>query len=254
VTPGRQKVFLIMPRGTTHGWGICGRYVASELAQMVDLHYVTDPFRVEDIGDTNQYMLLSKHFLPAEELGGSQDARGRTYLDAPVIQAIQEANFRPWLTEVSGSITIGYTFFEENILIGDDVRWAEDYYDVVAVGFSWCKEVLESYGFSRTITVIQGIDLALFHTMGGKKKYHDSFVIFSGGKLEFRKGQDLVIRAVKVLQDRYKDVLLVNSWYNYWPESIGTMASSPYIRFEMHSGVYNLNVARNLQDQAESYT
>ncbi|MFH1673060.1 MAG: glycosyltransferase family 4 protein [Pseudomonadota bacterium] len=234
----RNKIFLIMPRGTTHGWGICGRYVASELARMVNLRFVTDPFGVEDIGDNDQFTLLSRCFLPFEQLRESQGENGRICLDAPVVQAICGVNFRPWLTEVQGPVTIGYTFFEENIIAEDDLRWARDYYDMVAVGSSWCGEVLKSYGFSRTRVVIQGIDPFLFHMTGEKKKYRDAFVIFSGGKFEFRKGQDLVMRAVKVMQDRYKDVLLVNSWYNYWPESMATMSCSRYINLELPSGPY----------------
>jgi glycosyltransferase involved in cell wall biosynthesis len=55
--------------------------------------------------------------------------------------------------------------------------------------------------------------------------------VFSGGKLEFRKGQDLVVRAFKVLQDRHDDVLLVAAWSNPWPGVVETMRGSPYVRF-----------------------
>jgi len=72
-----------------------------------------------------------------------------------------------------------------------------------------------------------------------KTLYQDSFVIFSGGKLELRKGQDIVIRAFKVLQDKFDDVLLINAWYNLWDQSVGTMQLSPYIRFEMPKGDYS---------------
>ena len=63
-------------------------------------------------------------------------------------------------------------------------------------------------------------------------------MIFSGGKIEYRKGQDLVIRAFKVLQDKYDDVLLVNCWYNQWDSVTATMSMSPHIRFEMPKGDY----------------
>jgi glycosyltransferase involved in cell wall biosynthesis len=56
-------------------------------------------------------------------------------------------------------------------------------------------------------------------------------LIFSGGKFELRKGQDIVIRAYKVLQDRHKDVMLVNAWYNTWPKTRNTMAQSSIIRY-----------------------
>ena len=47
----------------------------------------------------------------------------------------------------------------------------------------------------------------------------DKFVIFSGGKFEYRKGQDIVIRAVKVMQERHQDVVLINAWVNAWQQS-----------------------------------
>ena len=56
----------------------------------------------------------------------------------------------------------------------------------------------------------------------------DSFVIFSGGKFEFRKGQDIVIKAFRHLQDKYRDVNLITSWFNSWDFSFNTMSMSNY--------------------------
>ena len=55
--------------------------------------------------------------------------------------------------------------------------------------------------------------------------------MFSGGKLELRKGQDIVVRAFKILQDKHRDVLLVTSWSNPWRFSLETIRSSPHVRF-----------------------
>lgn len=116
---------------------------------------------------------------------------------------------------------------------------AKDYYDIIATGSSWCEKMLNSQGLKNTRTIIQGVDSDMFNSnKSDKELYKDKFVIFSGGKLELRKGQDLVIRAFKVLQDKYDDVLLVNSWYNHWNESLTTMSFSPYIHFEMPRGDY----------------
>ena len=46
-----------------------------------------------------------------------------------------------------------------------------------------------------------------------------------------RKGQDILLRAVKILQEKYADVYLVNCWVNMWPESLRQMTSSPYLEF-----------------------
>lgn len=237
-TSKNNKIFLIMPRGTAHGWGVCGRYLASELAELVNLHFITEPFEFKNIGNVNQFEVLSKCFLPVEQLNGSKDANGNICANVPIIQAITGVDFLPYLTHIQGSITVGYTFFENNILSEKNLKQAENYYDLIATGSHWCEDVLKSYNFPKTKTVIQGIDPVLFHQMEQKEMHQDYFVIFSGGKLEFRKGQDLVIRAVKVIQEKYKDVLLVTSWFNNWPHSLNSMGYSPYIRFEMPPGAY----------------
>jgi hypothetical protein len=67
-----------------------------------------------------------------------------------------------------------------------------------------------------------------------KHCFEDQFVIFSGGKFELRKGQDIVIKAFQIFHDKHKDALLVNSWFNQWSFSMQTMAASPYINFQLH--------------------
>jgi glycosyltransferase involved in cell wall biosynthesis len=57
-------------------------------------------------------------------------------------------------------------------------------------------------------------------------------VLFSGGKFELRKGQDLVLKAFQILARKYADLVLVNCWHNLWPASMDLMAASPYIRYE----------------------
>lgn len=48
--------------------------------------------------------------------------------------------------------------------------------------------------------------------------FGDRFVIFSGGKLEYRKGQDILIAAFKIFQKRHSEALLITAWHNLWPQ------------------------------------
>ena len=50
----------------------------------------------------------------------------------------------------------------------------------------------------------------------------DPFVIFSGGKLEFRKGQDLVVAAFRAFLARYpgRRAKLLTNWYHKWPSLV----------------------------------
>ena len=180
-----------MDRGTTHGWGNCGRYLASELSRLTQLYYVTNPFKLEDIGDVEQYERLCQCYLPPEKLIQLKNGQSRTDIDAPVIHTIGGIKFRPWLTDMKGSKTVGYTFFEENVISPEDLRWADDFYDIIAVGSSWCDKVLKHHGLKKTQTIIQGVDPLIFHQKGQKQRYLDNFVIFQVENLSFVKARTL---------------------------------------------------------------
>ena len=102
---------------------------------------------------------------------------------------------------------------------------------------------------NNVTTVVQGIDPSSCNpALASKDLFKDRFVVFSGGKFEYRKGNDIVIKAYKVLQDKHKDVMLVNSWYNAWPFSLETMAMSQHIRFSNTSENHIVNMNNMLMD------
>lgn len=228
-----ELLWLIMPVGSTHGWGVCGKYLAMEISRLAEVKFVTDDFEGQAKQD-HHYKFLSEIHTPLEQithLKGDQDVYT---LQRPVLQAIEGANLKPWLFEAKAPKKVGYTFFEKSSLNRQDISTAKDYFDWVVAGSTWCENVLRNCGLKQSSTILQGIDPQRFHTgYSEKQQWKDQFVIFSGGKIEFRKGQDLVIRAFKVLQDKYDDVLLINSWFNHWGPSIQTMSMSPHITFEM---------------------
>ena len=231
-------VYMIMPVGLNFGWGLCGRYLTLEMFELTDVVFITEEFTLKEIGDPNHYSTLKKLVPSVNTLNSFMGNNGFCNIDKPVIQAIQGINLLPCFVNVKSPKTIGYTFFEDNVP-KENIERAKDYYDIVVTGSSWCEEMLNNHGLINTKTIIQGVDPDLFNSSKSDKElYQDKFVIFSGGKLELRKGQDLVMRAFKVLQDKYDDVLLVNSWYNHWNQSIATMSFSPYIHFEMPGGDY----------------
>ncbi|HLZ30211.1 MAG TPA: methyltransferase domain-containing protein [Chloroflexota bacterium] len=227
--PGAGGVVAALPVSGDIGWAVCGRHNANELAQLTPVCLMTDPFDLASVGDEPTYRALAG-------LSSAQpDQHTPQRLPKPVLQAITNcadfSAFRPNLR--STTLTVGYTFFEENILTPLAVEHAAQRYDHIVTGSTWCEDVLRRYKLEAVSTILQGIDPLLFHPSAAPgRQFGDRFVVFSGGKLEFRKGQDLVIRAFKVLQDRHPDVLLVNAWFNPWTFSVETMAASPYIEFE----------------------
>jgi glycosyltransferase involved in cell wall biosynthesis len=223
-------IYLILPRGSQFGWGICGKYLVKELFEHTEIKYITEAFDLNDIGDELDFQFLKSQFMSRQEMDLSTGKPGGN-INHPVLKAITDESLQPWLTDLKGNFTAGYTFFEINVLSQQNIESSKNNFDIIVTGSKWCEAVLRKHGLNRVTTIIQGIDPQLFNPAHSEKElFKDHFVVFSGGKFELRKGQDIVIRAYKILQDRHPDVMLVNAWYNPWTFSMQTMAASPYIK------------------------
>jgi glycosyltransferase involved in cell wall biosynthesis len=219
---------VALPLGHTHGWGICGKYLTRELAKLVPVRLLTHDFDAETIGDELEYSVLQGLRLDrdAVELWRDEVAEG------PVLQTATDHNLVPMLPDVRGRLNVGYTFFERSVLSGRALDNARRHFDRVVAGSTWCRDVLRRHGLADVSAIFQGVDPSLFNDCENRKQFfEDQFVVFSGGKFEFRKAQDLVIRAFRVLQQRHDDVLLINAWFNHWQESWRTMSVSSYIEY-----------------------
>jgi glycosyltransferase involved in cell wall biosynthesis len=129
--------------------------------------------------------------------------------------------------ELSGTPTIGVTFLEDTAIEPSEVAKLADLAMIVS-GSSWNASMLSAAGVEPVKTVLQGVDTDLFRPRPPKGWLADRFKIFSGGKLEFRKGQDLVLLAFRSFAQRHPDALLVTAWHSPW--SVGpshTFAANP---------------------------
>jgi glycosyltransferase involved in cell wall biosynthesis len=227
-------MYLGLPMGRAHGWGICGKQVARHMACLGPTRLITEPITADSVGDPLDYRALCAILADptlANRISSAITAGNTLVLDGPLLMAIVGISMAPLFRNLRGHPTLGYTFFEENHLTAQSIANARGLFDRVATGSTWCTQVLKDHGYDNAATVLQGVDPVLFHPAPAAREYFlDQFVIFSGGKFEFRKGQDLVIRAVAVMQQRHPDVMLVNAWYNIWPSTFQTMRASPLIR------------------------
>lgn len=205
-TPDKDNaatIHLGLIKGENYGWGVCSSYLIEELSKFRSVHVLKD------------------------QDGSACNPR----LKGKLVQALTTVEFPPLFEKARADQNFGYTFFEEE-LNEISVRNAKKY-DLVLAGSTWCRDRMLEKGILNCDVLLQGIDPKLFYPIENQKS-GDRFVIFSGGKFELRKGQDLVLRAVKVLQDKYRDVYLLNCWYNLWPRSVSQMTNSPYIAFSYH--------------------
>jgi glycosyltransferase involved in cell wall biosynthesis len=92
---------------------------------------------------------------------------------------------------------------------------------------------LREIGVKNTKLLIQGVDSAVFSPQSPRAP-DGAIRIFSGGKFEYRKGQDLVIAAFREFVKSHPEAHLVCAWHNPWPQLFRTMANSGVINTLAH--------------------
>lgn len=123
----------------------------------------------------------------------------------------------------------GIIFFEDTELDAAAVTRAGRF-DVMIGGSTWNVDVLRAAGVERTHLVLQGVDPSLFHPAPRTGVIGARFLVFSGGKLEFRKGQDIVIEAFRRFHAKHADAILVTAWHNHWPQSMTEIDAMGHVR------------------------
>ena len=136
---------------------------------------------------------------------------------------INSANNLP----LNGKKKVAVGFFEVAKL-GDDLVDYLNQFDLIVAGSTWNRNTLLRHGLSRVVRVLQGVDTAMFNPIPVQRLLHSSLIIFSGGKLEIRKGQDILIEAFKKLLLVCPDALLIASWCNE-SASLSSISMSPYV-------------------------
>ncbi|MCE1226842.1 MAG: tetratricopeptide repeat protein [Geobacteraceae bacterium] len=149
------------------------------------------------------------------------------------LHSVAGHHFAPSFAEQWDRINIGYCFFESEIIAYRFIREASKLWDYIVAGSSWCEYHLRIAGMERTSTILQGIDPAVFAPMPARAA-DGRFIVFSGGKFEFRKGHDLVIAAMRIFMKKHPEAFLACAWHNHWPASVKTMEQSNIIDFRMN--------------------
>jgi glycosyltransferase involved in cell wall biosynthesis len=191
-------LYIDLPTGSHHGWGICGDHLFQELARR------TFAERVRRGG------------VPPQPLAGT------------LLQSIGP-DLVPNTPGLAAERRVGYVMFEED----EDVRrravLALAGFETIVAACTWGEDVLRDAGLGAVTTIPQGIDTTLFkpESVPGSAS-RDRFVIFSGGKFELRKAQDVVVQAFRAFAARHTDAVLVAAWHNPFPRSAASMIASPY--------------------------
>ena len=153
----------------------------------------------------------------------SEEKEGRLICDFPVVHSLgNELHFHKGLQrsdqpECQGSQNYSIVFFEDNSPNEYTTENAGQF-EIIFGGSSWNTRVLKEHGLANIDTFLQGVDLGLFSPK--RKQDNEKFIIFSGGKLEYRKGQDIVVVAFREFVKNHPDAILATTWHNPWEESM----------------------------------
>ncbi|MCA3351083.1 MAG: glycosyltransferase family 4 protein [Roseomonas sp.] len=227
-----QRVVIHWGLSSLHGWGVYGLNLALAWAGDQALEAATD-YEIAP-------KLITLDPLQWRALAGFRErsARLRAQLlrqsaepitvNAVVLAALGndlQPQPGPHGGALSGRPSFGTIFFEREAL-GAKARETLAPHAAIIAGSSWNAEVLRAHGVPRVELVPQGIDPALFHPAPRRGLFPGRFVVFSGGKLEARKGQDNVIAAWRIFAARHPDALLISAWHNHWAASARSIDAS----------------------------
>ncbi len=228
-----QGVGLAWELTSVTGWGVYGTNLTLELLRrgrprpvllkqpaQLDL----DPLRMGLLAP----LVRQQRELVAQLKRGGAMQPGT--LDVPVVKtltsALEPMTAGRWFF---GRPDVGVVFFENTRVSAEAVARSRQYGRVIC-GSTWNAEVLRAAGVQNVGVVLQGVDPTLFHPAVRHKLLKDRFVVFSGGKAEHRKGQDLVLAAFRRFQARHPEALLLTAWQSPWPDKAKDLAASPHVR------------------------
>lgn len=247
----RLPVLVDWPLNTTTGWGVFGLNLSLQLLRQ---QRPVALVMAADLKDASPVAKALLHQAVAEQrqLADLLKMAGAGLEWAfPVLRGL-DARFEPhpFSARIQARHNFGVIFFEDTALSNEALDRASRFERIVA-GSTWNGELLRARGLSNVEIVPQGIDPSVFHAGPGSGLLSRRFVIFSGGKLEFRKGQDLVIAAFRRFQARHPEALLVTAWHNEWPATMAGIETSGHVqgqpRFDGHQlGVGEWLVANGL--------
>ncbi|MES2521546.1 MAG: glycosyltransferase [Gemmatimonadota bacterium] len=144
----------------------------------------------------------------------------------PALQGLPDIFARPAVVR-AGIVCGTDTAFDA----GARARGAQ--HDVLIARSAWTRDVLASHGLDAVRQYGTGVDCTTFAPGQKSADLADRFVIFSAGRLCYRKGQDLVLAAAKLFRARHPETLLLTCWQSPFPEQAvdivrsGLVSSAP---------------------------
>jgi glycosyltransferase involved in cell wall biosynthesis len=217
-------VLLNWQASNTFGWGIGGLYIFSHWSLEGNVQPIMGyPIKPEDVMLIDPLRMsriepfIHKSNRACAEIDAKLKAEGPGLkIGVPVIHGI--GNMFAKLNAIEGTRNIGRIFFEDT-RTATAAREKAKNFDFIVAMCEWNAKLLRDNCDVEVVHNPEGIDTSLF-CPGPRSNLMDPnrFYIFSGGKIEFRKGQDIVLRAFREFSKRHDDAVLVTCWQSPWPK------------------------------------
>lgn len=210
-----QRIELGCGASGTTGWGLIALHVALGLERqgcIVHLPAESDLTAVSPpLVPTLRAMMTA---VPSGEHAVRIDAYG---------------NHHPSFQFIPNRTRVLFCVFEDTAIPGSAIDELRKY-DLVLTPSTWAHDILAAKGLETTVWH-QGYDESVFYP-APRRRPDGPFYIFSGGKLEFRKGQDIVVEAFRRFREtpEGKDAILVTAWQNRWPQTMEGIWASGYVK------------------------
>jgi glycosyltransferase involved in cell wall biosynthesis len=222
-----QKMGIGWQIGVPSGWGTYGVNLALELARRSVAPQLF--FKAQDLAltETDADVLASALNDLPENLAAF---KAGTAFGFPILHALGDKLDLPdFLASLRGSPDIGMVFFESATIPAENIQKSQRFAVIIA-GSTWNADVLMAHGLKNVRNCPQGVDLQRFKPGVRERRYGERFVVFSGGKLEYRKGQDLVLAAFQRFHAKHPDSVLVTAWHSPWPQAARSIAMSTHVK------------------------
>jgi hypothetical protein len=237
IPDGRTPLVFTWDVSSFYGWGVNGMNLALALeddprfAPFSGVPFPPEELVVDPLREARLGRMRDRSMALWDALRGLEGPAGR--IRAPVLAAIANdfagVGKAAFDRRLHGDPSVGVAFVEHATLSPQGRALARDFPLLIA-GSSWNERVFRANGIVGTTTVLQGIDTSLFHPAPRARSIPPGrFVVFSGGKLELRKGQDLVVAAFRAFRSRHPEALLLSAWHSPWSSLMETACAHPGI-------------------------
>ncbi len=214
-----------------HGWGLLGTHTALYLLDRGTPPLLLDKPLLNTMRPAVRDRIAT--LMPAYERMAAvirgNPGKVLKFEDVDIMHGLGNQLVSSQSQNLQGRRNIGVIAFEDSTF-NDEIKARGRQYDFIVTHSLYNQRLLEEAGMPDVRLAWQGVDPEEIKSLPRQHVFGDRFVVFSGGKLEYRKGQDIVLEAFKRFHARHPDSVLITAWQNMWPQTALSMADSPFTR------------------------